>query len=159
VAETFSPEVLQKMHAAPKSSYPVATPSALLEYDGFLFGVPTRFGNMPAQWKAFWDRTGGIWVKAEYEGKYVGMFVTTGASGGGQEATFLSSMSTLVHHGMIFVPLGYKHANAQITNLDEVHGGSPWGAGAFAVSTVISTVRVGDMLTAVLGRRWISQDF
>jgi NAD(P)H:quinone oxidoreductase type IV len=122
------------MHAAPKSSYPIANPQELLEYDAFLLGTPTRYGTMPAQWRAFWDRTGGIWVKGGFSGKYAGVFVTTGTPGGGQESTFQSTMSTLAHHGIIFVPLGYKEANEYITNLDEVHGGSPWGAGAYAVS-------------------------
>ena len=122
------------MHAAPKPSYPVASAQTLLEYDGFLLGIPTRFGNMPAQWKAFWDRTGGIWAKAGYSGKFAGVFVTSGTPGGGQESTFMSALSTLAHHGIAFVPLGYTGANKYITNLDEVHGGSPWGAGAYAVS-------------------------
>ncbi|KAJ9613248.1 flavodoxin-like fold protein [Cladophialophora chaetospira] len=151
VAETFSPEVLQKMHAAPKADYPVASAQTLLEYDGFLLGIPTRYGNMPAQWKAFWDRTGGIWAKAGYSGKFAGIFVTSGTPGGGQESTFLSAMSTLAHHGIIFVPLGYKEANEYITNLDEVHGGSPWGAGAYAVSIVIPVPRLESAADRIKG--------
>ena len=61
------------------------------------------------------------------QGKYAGVFVSTGTPGGGQESTALASMSTLAHHGFIFVPLGYKTTFAQLTNLNEVHGGSPWG--------------------------------
>lgn len=123
------------MHAPAKSSYPVAEPSQLLEYDAILFGIPTRFGNFPAQWKAFWDKTGGIWASGGFWGKYAGMFVSTASMGGGQESTAISTMSTLAHHGMIYVPLGYKNTFAQLTNLSEVHGGSPWGAGTFAVSS------------------------
>ncbi|CRG86456.1 Minor allergen Alt a 7 [Talaromyces islandicus] len=132
IAETLPDEVLQKMHAAPKSDYPIAEPNTLLEYDAVLFGIPTRYGNFPAQWKAFWDKTGGIWASGGYWGKYAGVFVSTASPGGGQESTALASMSTLAHHGFNFVPLGYKHTFAQLTNLDEVHGGSPWGAGTFA---------------------------
>lgn len=70
-----------------------------------------------------------------------GIFVSTGTPGGGQESTVLAAMSTLAHQGIIYVPLGYKTAFAQITNLTEVRGGSPWGAGTFAVSTtVLATV-------------------
>jgi NAD(P)H:quinone oxidoreductase type IV len=134
VAETLPDEVLQKMHAPPKSNYPVATPEDLLKYDAFLFGIPTRYGNFPAQWKAFWDRTGGIWMSGGYWGKYAGLFVSTGTPGGGQESTAIATMSTLAHHGMIYVPLGYKTSFPLLGNLTEVHGGSPWGAGTFAVS-------------------------
>ncbi|KAK9447615.1 flavoprotein-like protein [Limtongia smithiae] len=132
VPETLSEEVLAKMYAAPKPAYPVASADTLTEYDGFLFGVPTRYGNFPAQWKAFWDHTGGLWAKGALTGKYVGQFVSTASPGGGQEITFANAMSTYVHHGMIFVPLGYSPAFAQLTNLSEVHGSSPWGAGTFS---------------------------
>ncbi|KAL2007964.1 hypothetical protein VTN00DRAFT_7946 [Thermoascus crustaceus] len=132
IAETLSDEVLGKMHAPPKSDYPVAEPEKLLEYDAFLFGIPTRYGNFPAQWKAFWDKTGGIWATGGFAGKYAGIFVSTASLGGGQETTALNAMSTLAHHGIIYVPLGYSKTFAQLTNLSEVHGGSAWGAGTIA---------------------------
>jgi len=132
IPETLPAEVLEKMHAPPKSEYPVAEPSDLLKYDAILFGIPTRYGNFPAQWKAFWDQTGGIWMTAGYWGKYAGLFVSSGTLGGGQESTAIAAMSTLAHHGFSFLPLGYKHAFAQLANLNEIHGGSPWGAGTFA---------------------------
>jgi len=134
IAETLPAEVLGKMHAAPKdSSIPVLDdPAELLKYDGFLLGIPTRYGNMPAQWKTFWDKTGQIWGSGGYAGKYAGVFISNGTLGGGQESTALATMSTLAHHGINFVPLGYTHALAEITNLKEVHGGSPWGAGTFS---------------------------
>ncbi|KAI9725173.1 MAG: hypothetical protein M1828_003354 [Chrysothrix sp. TS-e1954] len=135
VPETLPQEVLQKMHAPAKPSdiKTLKDPSELESYDGFLFGVPTRYGNMPAQWKAFWDSTGKQWQTGGYFGKSAGMFVSTSGPGGGQESTVMSCMSTLVHHGINFVPLGYAHSFGQLTNLSEVHGGSPWGAGTFAV--------------------------
>lgn len=130
VQETLSDEVLAKMHAPPKPNYPIATPDVLVEYDAFLFGIPTRYGNFPAQFKTFWDQTGGLWAKGALIGKPAGVFVSTGTLGGGQESTVISTLSTLVHHGIVFVPLGYS--NPKMTSLDEVHGGSPWGAGTFA---------------------------
>ncbi|KAL1794599.1 hypothetical protein ACET3X_006415 [Alternaria dauci] len=134
VAETLPQEVLTKMHAPPKeSSVPVLEdPSVLEEFDGILFGIPTRYGNFPAQFKTFWDKTGKQWQQGSFWGKYAGVFVSTGTMGGGQETTAITSMSTLVHHGFIYVPLGYKTAFAQLANLEEIHGGSPWGAGTFS---------------------------
>lgn len=136
VKETLSPEILGKMHAPPQDpSIPFATPETLTQYDAFLFGIPTRFGNFPAQWKAFWDATGGLWASGALYHKFAGIFVTTGTPGGGQEVTVVNALSTLAHHGIIYVPLGYGAAFTQITNLEEVHGGSAWGAGAFAGPT------------------------
>ncbi|KAK9376384.1 putative Per a allergen [Lipomyces chichibuensis] len=60
IEETLSEEVLAKLHAPPKPDYPIMTARALPDYDAFLFGVPTRYGNFPGQWKAFWDTTGGL---------------------------------------------------------------------------------------------------
>jgi len=135
VQETLPDEILAKMHAPTKPDYPIVTPDTLVAYDAFLLGVPTRYGNMPAQWKAFWDSTGQLWGAGKLAGKYAGFFVSTAGLGGGQEATVLASLSTLAHHGILYVPFGYSHAFAQLTNLDEVHGGSPWGAGTFSSSS------------------------
>lgn len=98
------------MHAPPKSNdIPVLNdPSQLEPFDGILFGIPTRYGNFPAQYKVFWDKTGKQWAQGTFWGKYAGMFISTGTMGGGQESTAISTMSTLVHHGFIYVPLGYK---------------------------------------------------
>ena len=120
------------MRALEKPDYPVITPEILATYDAFLFGIPTRFGNFPAQWKAFWDSTGGLWAAGALSGKYAGVFVTVGTQGGGQEETIQNSLSTLAHHGINFVPLGYGNAFPLLNNMEEIHGGSPWGAGAFA---------------------------
>ncbi|KAF2750622.1 benzoquinone reductase [Sporormia fimetaria CBS 119925] len=134
--ETLTPEVLKKMHAPEKpTDIPfLDDPKQLAEYDAFLMGIPTRYGNFPAQWKTFWDKTGGQWASGGYWGKYAGLFVSTGTPGGGQESTAIAAMSTLTHHGIIYVPLGYKHTFAEMSNLNEVHGGSPWGAGTFAAA-------------------------
>jgi NAD(P)H dehydrogenase (quinone) len=129
VAETLPEEVLAKMYAPPKRDYPIATPETLLNYDGFLLGIPTRFGAAPTQWRNFWDATGGIWVSGGFHGKKVGAFVSTNGLGGGQETTIGSLLSTFVHHGITFVPLGYKNAIPHLVESTDVHGGSPWGAG------------------------------
>ncbi|THH16928.1 hypothetical protein EW146_g3802 [Bondarzewia mesenterica] len=134
IAETLPQEVLTKMHAPAKPDYPIFAPADLPKFDAFIFGVPTRYGNFPAQWKAFWDATGGLWMSGALYGKSAGLFISTASLGGGQESTAIAMMSTLAHHGISFVPLGYKNTFAQLTNLDEAHGGSPWGAGTFAGS-------------------------
>lgn len=126
------------MHAPAKSaSIPFITPEVLEKYDAFMFGIPTRYGNFPAQWKVFWDSTGKQWQTGAYWGKYVGVFVSTASQGGGQESTVISAMSTFTHHGMIYVPLGYKTAFPILADLSETRGGSPWGAGTFAVSVTL----------------------
>jgi len=134
VPETLPQEVLSKMHAPPKSDLPTITPDILKEYDAFLFGIPTRYGNFPAQWKAFWDSTGGLWQSGALWGKYVGVFISTGTPGGGQESTAIAAMSTFAHHGLIYVPLGYKTTFPILADLSEVRGGSPWGAGTFSAA-------------------------
>ncbi|KAL6950097.1 flavodoxin-like fold protein [Hanseniaspora vineae] len=132
VPETLSDDILGKMHAPPKAPYPVASNDTLTTYDSFLFGIPTRYGNMPAQMKAFFDATGGLWAQGALQGKFFGVFVSTG-TGGGNESTVMNSLSVFVHHGMIFVPLGYAKVFAQMTSFDHgVKGGSAWGAGTIA---------------------------
>jgi len=135
IAETLPQEVLTKMFAPPKPDYPIATADTLTEYDAFLFGIPTRYGNFPAQWKTFWDTTGQLWATGGLWGKYAGVFISTGTLGGGQESTAIAVQSTLAHHGIIYVPLGYKTVFPILSNLEEIHGGSPWGAGTFSGPT------------------------
>ncbi|KAF8811623.1 NADH-quinone oxidoreductase [Phlegmacium glaucopus] len=132
IAETLSQETLTAFGAPQKPEYPIITLDILLNYDAYLFGIPTRYGNMPAQWKTFWDSTVQLWAGGKLAGKYAAFFVSTSVLGGGQESTALSSLSTLVHHGIIYVPFGYSSAFGQLTNIDEAHGGSPWCAGTLA---------------------------
>ena len=121
------------MHApGPDSSVPTIAPAKLAEYDAFLLGIPTRYGNFPAQWKAFWDQTGGLWQSGGLYGKYAGLFLSTASMGGGQESTAIASLSTLAHHGVIYVPFGYAKEFAKLSDVTEVRGGGPWGAGTFA---------------------------
>jgi NAD(P)H dehydrogenase (quinone) len=134
VAETLPKEVLEKMGAPPQSSdIPIVDdPSVLEPYDAFLIGIPTRYGNFPAQWKAFWDRSGKQWQTGGFYGKMAGLFVSSAGLGGGQESTAIAALSTLAHHGLIYVPFGYAKDFGTMIDLTEVHGGSPWGAGTFA---------------------------
>lgn len=134
IAETLPQDVLDKMYAPPKpTDIPVLEdPAVLAEYDAFLIGIPTRYGNFPTQWKAFWDKSGKQWSTGGFWGKYAGVFLSTASMGGGQESTAIAAMSTLAHHGIIYVPLGYAKTFAQLTDLSEPHGGGPWGAGTLA---------------------------
>eukprot|EP01138_Halocafeteria_seosinensis_P004430 gb/GECG01004531.1/.p1 GENE.gb/GECG01004531.1/~~gb/GECG01004531.1/.p1 ORF type:complete len:207 (+),score=31.64 gb/GECG01004531.1/:1-621(+) len=130
VPETLPEEVLTKMHAPAKSDDPVATAKDLTEYDGVLFGIPTRFGMMAAQMKAFFDSTGSLWQQGALVGKPAGVFFCTGTQGGGQETTALTTLTQLTHHGMIYVPMGY--INPVMFDNSEVRGGSAYGPGSFA---------------------------
>ncbi|KAL7088800.1 hypothetical protein ACP275_13G149700 [Erythranthe tilingii] len=131
VPETLSDEILTKMGGPPKSDVPIITPNELVEADGILFGFPTRFGMMAAQFKAFIDSTGGLWRTQALAGKPAGIFYSTGSQGGGQETTPLTAITQLTHHGMIFVPIGYTFG-AGMFEMGEIKGGSPYGAGTFA---------------------------
>jgi NAD(P)H dehydrogenase (quinone) len=131
VPETLSDEVLAKMGAPPKDpEVPIATVSTLSDYDGFMFGIPTRFGAAGCQMKSFWDATGSLWQSGALVGKPAGIFISAGTQGGGMETTALTWITQLTHHGMLFVPMGYS--NPKMFTMDEVHGGSPYGCGTFA---------------------------
>jgi NAD(P)H dehydrogenase (quinone) len=113
---------LAKIHAPPKNSeVPVIQINQLTEADGFLFGVPTRFGTTPAQIKSFFDSAGKLWFDGALYGKFAGVFFSTGSQASGQETTALSCLPFFVHHGIRFVPLGYR--NPKLMDLNEVHGG------------------------------------
>ena len=109
---------------------PVATPQELADYDGFLFGTPTRFGNMAAQMKNFLDQTGGLWMSGALVGKPAGVFTSTATQHGGQESTILTFHTVLLHQGLVVVGLPYA-AKGQMT-LDDISGGSPYGATTIA---------------------------
>lgn len=132
VPETLPDRVLEKMKSPPKSSdVPEIKPEQLLEADGFIFGFPSRFGMMAAQCKAFFDATHEIWASQALAGKPAGIFWSTGFHGGGQELTAFTAITQLVHHGMIFVPVGYTFGSSMF-EMNEVKGGSPYGAGTYA---------------------------
>jgi NAD(P)H dehydrogenase (quinone) len=130
IPETLPAEVLAKMGAPPKSDDPIANVATLTEYDGIIFGLSGRYGQAPAQFRAFWDATGQHWAKGTLIGKPAAVFSSTAQQGGGQETIGLTLIPQLAHHGMIFVPLGYR--DPSMFNNDEIHGGSPYGAGTIA---------------------------
>ena len=111
---------------------PIADPAKLAEADAIIFGTPTRFGNMAAQMRNFLDQTGGLWAKGALIGKVGSVFCSTGTQHGGQETTITSFHTTLLHHGMIIV--GVPYSCKEITNMEEITGGSPYGASTLAGS-------------------------
>lgn len=132
VPETLPELILEKMKAPPKpNDVPEIKPEQLLDADGYIFGFPSRFGVMAAQFKAFFDATQEIWAAQSLAGKPAGIFWSTGFHGGGQELTALTAITQLAHHGMIYVPLGYTFGSGMF-EMDQVKGGSSYGAGTFA---------------------------
>ena len=129
VPETMPEEAARKAGAKLDQAAPVASPKELGEYDAIIFGTPTRFGNMAAQMRNFLDQTGGLWVKGALVGKVGSVFTSTG-TGGGNESTIISFVTTLIHHGMIYVGLPYTCP--ELADITEVKGGSPWGAATIA---------------------------
>jgi NAD(P)H dehydrogenase (quinone) len=109
---------------------PIATVEELPDYDAVIFGAPTRFGNMASQMRNFLDQTGGIWASGGLIGKVGSVFTSSATQHGGQESTILSTHITLLHQGMVIVGLPYS-CKAQMT-LDEITGGSPYGASTIA---------------------------
>lgn len=106
-----------------------ATPEVLPQYDAIIVGTPTRFGNMAGQMRTFWDRTGGLWASGALFGKVASVFTSTG-TGGGQEQTITSVWTTLAHHGMVIVPIGY--GTKELFDISQVRGGTPYGATTLA---------------------------
>lgn len=109
---------------------PIATTDELGEYDGILFGTPTRFGNMAAQMRNFLDQTGKLWINGTLIGKTAGVFTSTATQHGGQETTITSFHSTLLHQGMVIV--GVPYSCKELMAMNEISGGSPYGASTLA---------------------------
>jgi NAD(P)H dehydrogenase (quinone) len=130
VPEIMPEDVAKAAGAKLDQAAPVAEVADLKEYDAIIFGVPTRFGNMSAQMRNFFDQTGGLWAKGELIGKIGSVFASTGTQHGGQETTITSTHTTLLHHGMVIV--GVPYSCAGLTNMDEITGGSPYGATTLA---------------------------
>jgi NAD(P)H dehydrogenase (quinone) len=123
-------ETAKAIHAKLDQTAPVASPNELADYDAIIFGTPTRFGNMCGQMRNFLDQTGGLWAKGALIGKVGSVFASTGTQHGGQETTITSFHTTLFHQGMIVVGLPYS--NAGLTNMNEITGGTPYGATTLA---------------------------
>jgi NAD(P)H dehydrogenase (quinone) len=134
VPETLPPEVLKTMGAtdaqAAFANVPVATVDDLADADAIIFGTPTRFGNMAGQMRQFLDATGGLWAQGKLVGKVGSVFASSATQHGGQESTILSFHTTLLHHGMVIVGLPYTFQGQ--TRMDEITGGSPYGASTIA---------------------------
>jgi NAD(P)H dehydrogenase (quinone) len=134
VPELVPDEVLEKSGAkaarAAFAKVPVAKPDQLAEADAIIFGTPTRFGNMCAQMRNFLDQTGKLWMSSALVGKVGSVFTSTGTQHGGQETTITSFHSTLLHLGLIIV--GVPYSEQRLMNMDEITGGTPYGASTLA---------------------------
>ncbi|WP_422365169.1 NAD(P)H:quinone oxidoreductase [Pelagibius sp.] len=130
VPELMPEEVARNAGVKLDQAAPLADPNELADYDAIIFGTPTRFGNMAAQMRNFLDQTGGLWMKGALIGKVGSVFASTATQHGGQETTITSFHTTLLHQGMVIVGLPYS-CQDQMT-LDEIAGGSPYGATTIA---------------------------
>lgn len=134
VPELIPDVILEKSGAkAAQKAYehiPIITPDQMSDADAYLFGTPTRFGNMCAQMRNYLDQLGGLWAKDIFVGKVGGAYTSTGTQHGGQETTLTSFHTTLFHLGMIVV--GVPYSEKKQTTMDEISGGSPYGATTIA---------------------------
>ncbi len=130
VPETAPAEVAKAAHFKLDQSAPVAKIDELADYDAIIFGTPTRFGRMASQMASFLDQAGGLWMRGALHGKVGGAFTSTATQHGGQEVTLFSVITNLLHFGMTIVGLPYSHQGQM--RIDEVVGGSPYGATTIA---------------------------
>lgn len=130
VPETAPREVAEAAHFKLEQEAPVCTVEELAGYDAIVLGAPTRYGRMPSQMAAFLDQTGGLWARGALNGKVGAAFTSTASQHGGQETTVFSMITNLLHLGMVVVGLPYSF-QGQLT-LDEISGGSPYGASTIA---------------------------
>jgi NAD(P)H dehydrogenase (quinone) len=130
VPELMPDEVAKAAFVKLDQEAPFADPNELGDYDAIILGSPTRFGNMAAQMRNFLDQTGPLWATGALVGKIGGAFTSTASQHGGQEMTITSMHTTMLHHGMIIVGLPYSFAGNM--RMDEVSGGTPYGASTLA---------------------------
>jgi len=126
VPETIGVEVFRSSGGKANQAASIAQPAELANYDAIIFGTPTRFGNMAGQMRTFLDQTGALWMSGALVGKIGSVFTSSATQHGGQESTILTFHPTLLHQGMIVVGLPYTEQRQ--TGLDEIKGGSPYGA-------------------------------
>jgi NAD(P)H dehydrogenase (quinone) len=126
VPETAPADVAKAAHFKLDQSAPIARIDDLANYDAIIVGSPTRFGRVSSQMASFLDQAGGLWMSGALHGKVGGAFTSTASQHGGQEVTLFSIITNLMHFGMVIVGLPYSH-QGQMT-LDEIVGGSPYGA-------------------------------
>jgi NAD(P)H dehydrogenase (quinone) len=130
VPETIPQEQAREIGVKLEQQAPVAEVSELAEYDAIVFGSPTRFGNMAGQMRTFLDQTGSLWANGGLIGKVGSVFTSTATQHGGQETTLTSFHTTLLHHGMVIV--GVPYSCQELFNMDEISGGTPYGASTLA---------------------------
>ena len=130
VAELMPEEVARKAGAKLDQDAPFVTVDELPEYDGIIFGTPTRYGNMCAQMRNFLDQTGSIWMSGSLIGKVGSVFTSTATQHGGQETTITSFHTTLLHLGLVIV--GVPYSCQELMNMDQITGGTPYGASTLA---------------------------
>ena len=130
VPELMPREVAENAGVKLDQAAPFAEPGELGDYDGLIVGSPTRFGNMAAQMRNFLDQTGPLWAKGALIGKVGAAFTSTASQHGGQETTLVSIHTTMHHHGMVVV--GIPYSEVRLSQLDEVSGGTPYGATTIA---------------------------
>jgi NAD(P)H dehydrogenase (quinone) len=130
VPELLSDEFCAQRGYKTDQAAPVAAPSELDQYDAIIFGSGTRFGTVTSQMRSFIDQTGGLWAQGKLVGKIGSVFTSSATQHGGQESTILGFIPTLLHHGMIVVGLPYAFAGQ--SGIEEVKGGSPYGAATIA---------------------------
>ena len=130
VPETVPEDIAKGAHFKLEQAAPIATVAELEHYDAIIVGAPTRFGRMPSQMASFLDQAGGLWARGALNGKVGAAFTSTATQHGGQEVTLFSIITNLMHFGMVIVGLPYSF-QGQMT-LDEVVGGSPYGATTIA---------------------------
>ena len=126
VPETLAPDVAAKLGYKADQKAPIATVDELKDYDAIIFGSGTRFGTVTSQLRSFIDQTGGLWFTGALVGKVGSVFTSSATQHGGQESTILGFVPTLLHHGMVVVGLPYAFAGQM--GVDEIKGGSPYGA-------------------------------
>jgi NAD(P)H dehydrogenase (quinone) len=132
VPETVPEEIAKGAHFKLDQEAPVATAAELADYDAIIFGAPTRFGRMPSQMAAFLDQAGGLWASGKLNGKVGAAFTSTASQHGGQETTLFSMITNMLHFGLVVVGLPYSFAGQM--GVDEMKGGSPYGATTIAHS-------------------------
>ena len=131
VPETAPAAVVAAAHFKTDTAHPeIESVQALANYDAIIIGAPTRFGRMPSQMASFLDQAGGLWASGALNGKVGGAFTSTASQHGGQETTLFSIITNLLHFGMTIVGLDYGFQGQM--GVDEVRGGSPYGATTIA---------------------------
>ncbi|WP_113906337.1 NAD(P)H:quinone oxidoreductase [Aliidiomarina celeris] len=130
VPELVPTEVAQSSGYKLEQSAPIAKPDDLTQYDAVVFGTPTRFGMMASQMKNFLDQCGALWANGDLVGKVGGVFTSTAVQHGGQESTLLNFHTVLLHLGFVVVGLPYSFQGQM--RMDEITGGSPYGASTLA---------------------------